>query len=142
MSSTAADLSTGPPVAELVAERLRALRTEVKGVLACMVATSDGLLVAEDAPGLEAPQIAALTSTMTALARHAVEVTRRGELMDATVRGSDGHLAVFAIGDTAVLALVAHPDVAVAWLHLKTRPFVRELTELADGFERFYTGTG
>jgi uncharacterized protein len=129
-----------PPVHDLVREELRALRADVRGVLACMVATSDGLLVQEDAPGLEAPQIAALTSTMTALARHAVEVTRRGELLDATVRGTQGHLAVFAIGETAVLAVVADPDVSVAWLHLKTRPTVQRLTALAHRFDRFYTG--
>jgi hypothetical protein len=125
---------------ELVREELRGLRSELKDVLACVVATSDGLLVADDAPGLEAPQIAALTSTMMALARHAVEVTRRGELLDAMVRGSEGHLAVFAIGETAVLAVVADPEVTVAWLHLTTRPFVQRLTALADQFERFYTG--
>jgi predicted regulator of Ras-like GTPase activity (Roadblock/LC7/MglB family) len=129
-----------PYVEDEVAEVLRALRNEVKGVLGCLVATSDGLLIHEEAPDLQAPQIAALTSTMTALARHAVEVTHRGVLLDALVRGSDGHLAVFAIGDTAVLAVIAHPSVTVAWLHLKTRPFVRTLTGLAGGFQRFYTG--
>jgi len=126
-------------VADEVAELLHGLRTDVKGVLGCLVATSDGLLVGADAPGLAAPQLAALTSTMTALARHAVEVTRRGDLMDATVRGSDGHLAVFSIGESAVLAVVAHPDVAAAWLNVKTRPVVARLLTLADRFQRFET---
>lgn len=56
------------------------------------------------------------------------------------VRGGEGHLAVFAIGDTAVLAVVADPEVTVAWLHLETRPLVQRLIELAPGFDRFYTG--
>jgi len=127
-------------VEEQVARELRRLREEIPGVLACLVATVDGLLVADDASELPAPQLAALTSTLTGLARHAVEVTRRGDLLDAVIRGSDGHLAVFTVGDGAVLAVVAHPDVTVAWLHVRTRPVVQRLARLAAGFGRFYTG--
>ena len=127
-------------VEEQVARELHRLRQEIPGVLACLVATVDGLLVADDGSDLPAPQLAALTSTLTGLARHAVEVTRRGELLDAVIRGSDGHLAVFTVGDAAVLAVVAHPDVTVAWLHVRTRPVVQRLARLADGFGRFYTG--
>lgn len=50
------------PIDQLVRRELRTLRAEVPGVGACLVATSDGRLVAEDAPDLEAPQTAALTS--------------------------------------------------------------------------------
>ena len=127
-----------PPVEAQVLELLHGLRAEVTGVLGCLVATSDGLLVAADAPELEAAQLAALTSTMTALARHAVEATRRGELLDATVRGTHGHLAVFAISDVAVLAVIAHPDVASAWLNVKTRPVVAQLITLSPRFQRFH----
>lgn len=130
---------SAPSVDEQVLDQLTGLRREVPGVVSSLVATSDGLLVGQDSD-LEGAQLAALTSTLAALSRHCVETTRGGELLDAVVRGTNGYLAVFAIGDTAVLAVVADPEVTPAWLHLRTRPVVERLAALAQHFDRFYTG--
>lgn len=57
--------------------------------------------------------------------------------LGASIRGTEGHLTVFAVGRSAVLAVAAGPDVSPAWVHLHTRSVVEELAALSEGFERF-----
>jgi uncharacterized protein len=127
-------------VEEQVLQELRALSSAVNGVEGCMVSTSDGLMVAHVMPELEQSQVAALIATMTAMARQAVKLTGRGELLEAAIRGTNGYLAVYAVGDSAVLAVLGKPNLNIALLQLRTRPVVTRLEALASGFSRFSTG--
>lgn len=129
-------------VEDEVLKELNALRSSVSGVEGCVVATSDGLLVAHVLPeqDQEQSQVAALIATMTAVARQAVLLTGRGELLEAAIRGTSGYLAVYAVGDSAVLAVLGRPNVNIALLQLRTRPVVTRLNALAAGFTRFSSG--
>jgi uncharacterized protein len=120
-----------------VVEELTALRAEVGGVAGAIVATSDGLLVAHVLQEAEQSQTAALISAVVGLARHAVELTGRGELREASIRGTSGHVLVFAVGDTAVLAVMTGLEVNLALLQLRARPVVRRLATLAPRFVHF-----
>src|SRR3954469_4811149 len=93
-------------VEDQVQQELSGLRSAVSGVDGCVVATSDGLLVAHVLPELEQSAAAALIATLTAVARQAVQITGRGELLDAAIRGTSGYIAVYAVGDSAVLAVL------------------------------------
>ena len=118
---------------------LRTLRSGIPGVRGSLVVTSDGLLITHDCPdddGTE--QTGALSSTLLALARHAADLTARGALLDAAVRGADGYFVVYAVGDTAVLAVIGDADLNLAMLHIKTRPVVQRLGALTGRFARFY----
>lgn len=120
-------------------EELRALRTATPGVRGSLVVTSDGLLVTHDCLDDEGTeQTGALSSTMLALARHAVDLTACGSMLDAAVRGSDGWFVVYAVGGAAVLAVIGDADLNLALLHLRTRPAVQRLAEMTDGFARFH----
>lgn len=123
-----------------VLEELIGLRTSVSGIDGCLVATSDGLLVAHTLPEPEPSQLAALVSTLAGLARHAVQLTGRGDLFDAAVRGSSGYLVVYAVGEGAVLGVLGRADVNVALLQLRTKPVVHRLARLAAGFTHFTPG--
>ncbi len=128
-------------VEDLVSKELVALRASISGVEGCVVATSDGLLVAHVLPeDQEQSQAAALISTLTAVARQAVQITGRGELLEASIRGTSGYLAVYAVGDSAVLAVLGRPTLNIALLQLRTRPVVARLDVLAADFTRFATG--
>ena len=127
-------------VEEQVLVELTDLCGAVAGVEGAVVATSDGLLVAHVLPEQEQSQVAALISTVTAVARQAVLLTGRGELQEAAIRGEDGYLAVYAVGDSAVLAVLGRPDLNIALLQLRTRPVVTRLAVLANGFTRFAGG--
>ena len=123
-----------------VRAELADLSSSVTGVEGCVVATSDGLLVAHVLPEQEQSQVAALISTLAAVARQAVNLTGRGTLYEAAIRGTTGYLAVYTLGDGAVLAILGRPELNIALLQLRTRPVVDRLTELAAGFTRFATG--
>ena len=127
-------------VEDQVLAELTSLCEAVAGVEGAVVATSDGLLVAHVLAENEQSQVAALISTVAAVARQAVLLTGRGELMEATVRGENGYLSVYAVGDSAVLAVLGRPDLNLAMLQLRTRPVVGRLSLLASGFTRFVTG--
>jgi predicted regulator of Ras-like GTPase activity (Roadblock/LC7/MglB family) len=120
-----------------VLDELHGLGAAVGGVVGCVVATSDGLLVASTLEDDEPTQLAALISTVVGLGRHAVRMTGRGDLREATIRGAEGHVVVHAIGETAVLAVVGRADLNVALLQLHARPAVQRLLGLAPGFARF-----
>jgi predicted regulator of Ras-like GTPase activity (Roadblock/LC7/MglB family) len=127
-------------VEDQVLKELSGLRSSVSGVEGCVVATSDGLLVAHVLPEEEQSQVAALIATMTAVARQAVLITGRGELLEAAIRGTSGYLAVYAVGESAVLAILGRPNLNIALLQLRTRPVVARLDALAAGFTRFSAG--
>ena len=127
-------------VEEQVLQELRTLSSAVNGIEGCMVTTSDGLLVSHILPELEQSQVAALVATMTALARQAVMLTGRGDLLEAAIRGTSGYLAVYAVGENAVLAVLGRTNLNIALLQLRTRPVVTRLEALASGFTRFSSG--
>lgn len=127
-------------VEDQVLTELTSLCEAVAGVEGAVVATSDGLLVAHVLAEPEQSQVAALISTVAAVARQAALLTGRGELTEAAIRGENGCLSVYAVGDSAVLAVLGGPDLNVALLQLRTRPVVARLTLLASGFTRFVTG--
>ena len=127
------------PVEASVLEELRTLRAGIPGVHGSLVVTVDGLLVTHDCLDDEGTeQTAALSSTLLALAKHAVDLTARGGMLDAAVRGTEGYFVVYAVGGTAVLAVTGDADLNLAMLHIKTRPVVRRLAALTEGFARFY----
>jgi predicted regulator of Ras-like GTPase activity (Roadblock/LC7/MglB family) len=98
-----------------------------------MVATTDGLLVTHDIPDLEPDHIAALIATTLGLARQATQTTGRGEFREAVVRGGDGYLAVYAVGDESVMAVLGTNDLNVGMLLYQARDLInRIMNHLSD----------
>jgi len=93
-------------VEDQVRTELKQIRAHVAGVRGSLVATSDGLVVAHDIPDVEASQIAALAAATLAMARRATLATECGTFREAVARGSDGYLAVYAAGDSAIVAVI------------------------------------
>ena len=57
-------------------------------------------------PGVEPTQVAALSAATLAVARRATLTTGCGTFREAVARGNDGYLAVYAAGDTAIVAVI------------------------------------
>lgn len=114
---------------QLIRGELRLLRDQVKGVHGSMVATSDGFMVAQDIPDLEPTRIAAIIATTLGLARQATEATGRGRFRETLTRGSDGYLAVFAIGDKAVVAVLGTDEMNVGMLHYQIRDLNKRIAQ-------------
>src|SRR6201996_7797467 len=113
-----------PPLEDLVRAQLLLIRGQVAGVRGSIAATSDGLVFAHDVPGLEPSQIAAISAATLALARRATLTTGCGSFREAVARGNDGYLAVYAAGDTAIVAVIGTSSLNVGMLQYRAREII------------------
>jgi uncharacterized protein len=125
-----------PAVTDPVAEELRLIRTNVPGVRGSITATTDGLLVAHDLPGIEPTQVAALVAASHAVAVRASLSTECGQLREVITRGSDGYLAVYAAGGTAIVAVLGTNDLNVAMLNFQSRKMIERIAQHSAGLAR------
>lgn len=114
-------------VEEQVRAELEQIRANVAGVRGSLVATSDGLVVAHDIPDVEPAQIAALAAATLAVARRATLATDCGTFREAVARGSDGYLAVYAAGDSAIVAVTGTSSLNVGMLQYRAREVIERI---------------
>jgi predicted regulator of Ras-like GTPase activity (Roadblock/LC7/MglB family) len=116
-------------------EELRELRAIVPGVTGTLVAAADGRLLATDTgKGVDAASLAAAAVANLDMARRITDVTRQGTLGQTVVHGRRGHVAVYAIADAALLAVLGDEGLDVPTLHRRSRPaLARILHIIADG---------
>lgn len=125
-----------PPVTDPIAEELLLIRSNVPGVRGSITATTDGLLVAHDLPGIEPTQVAALVAASHAVAVRASLSTECGQLREVITRGSDGYLAVYAAGGTAIVAVLGTNDLNVAMLNFASRKMIERIAAHSAGNAR------
>jgi len=118
-------------VEDQVRAELTELRAHVPGLRGSLVATSDGLVVAHDIPDVEPTQIAALAAATLAVARRATQATECGSFREAVARGSDGYLAVYAAGDSALVAVTGTSSMNVAMLQYRARAIIERIAAQA-----------
>ncbi len=111
---------------ELVTE-MRGLRERVPGVTGALVAAFDGQLVAADldpeaGPGADPGVLAGMAAASLGIARQVVGLTRQGVLGQVVARASDGHVAVYAVGDVALLAVLGDDGLNLDELDQRSSP--------------------
>jgi uncharacterized protein len=114
-------------VEDQVRAELEELRSHVAGIRGSLVATGDGLVVAHDIPDVEPTQVAALAAATLAVARRATQATECGSFREAVARGSDGYLAVYAAGDSALVAVTGTSSMNVAMLQYRARGTIERI---------------
>lgn len=130
---------TRPPVQDRIRAELDLIKTTVAGVSGSLVATTDGLVVAYDVPDLEPTQIAALAAATLSLASRATLATGRGSFREAVARGSDGYLAVYAAGVSAIVAVIGTSNLNLGMLHYQARDIISRVAEYASEFGEMTT---
>lgn len=115
---------SSPPIEDQVRAQLQLIRQQVAGVRGSLAATSDGLVVAHDLSDLEPSQIAAISAATLALASRATLATSCGSFREAVARGTDGYLAVYAAGDSAIVAVVGTTSLNVGMLQYRAREII------------------
>ncbi|WP_328470954.1 roadblock/LC7 domain-containing protein [Actinoplanes sp. NBC_00393] len=116
---------------QAVYAELAALRYQVPGVLGCVVAGVDGLLVLHDtSTGTEPHDVAALAAGAHGISRTAGAVLQQGGFTEVTIHNQSGYLAVYAIGELALLAVLGDGGLNIARLHLEARTVTARLAEL------------
>lgn len=101
---------------------LAALRQTVTGVQGCVVAGVDGLLILHDTvSGGEPHDLAALAAGAHGISRTCANALRQGGFHECTIRNQKGYMAVYAVGELALLAVVGDDGLNIARLHLEAR---------------------
>jgi uncharacterized protein len=114
---------------ELLAQ-MQALRDKVTGITGTAVASRDGLIITEDAGGVDADNMAALAATSLALAQRIATEAGQGTLREAVTRSSGGYVAIYAVGSTAVLVLIGDEGLDIARLHRESRSALDKIEAL------------
>ncbi|WP_123664256.1 roadblock/LC7 domain-containing protein [Actinocorallia herbida] len=113
---------------ERIWRELHGLRLRVPDMTGSLVATCDGFLVASDLPDLVEPDgMAAMTATELSLSDRVARTAADGAFEEVVIRNSGGHVAIYAVGPTAALAILAGPGVTLGRLHLEARPVARAI---------------
>jgi hypothetical protein len=101
---------------------IRGLRGRLPHVTGVLVATVDGLLVAHDTRGVEPDTIAAMSAAQLGLGQQLARGAGQGAFLENVTRSADGHLAVFAAGTSALLTVLASPELNLGRLQYEARP--------------------
>ncbi|MEU8588212.1 roadblock/LC7 domain-containing protein [Streptomyces sp. NPDC048664] len=115
-----------------VLDELRRLRSRIPQLSGALAASVDGLVLAQDTPGVEPEGVAALTAAALGVAMRLADATGQGEFRELLVRGVHGYVATYAAGRNAVLTLLARDRVNVGRLHLEGRRSGSRIGELVD----------
>jgi len=111
---------------------MASLKHAVSGVVGSVIAGVDGLLLIHDLNGGPEPHdIAALAAATFGLGRQTGLALRQGPFRESTVRSHRGYFSVYAVGDSALLAVLGGEGLNIARLHLEARQVtVRLITML------------
>ncbi|MCT9084148.1 roadblock/LC7 domain-containing protein [Streptomyces fulvoviolaceus] len=115
-----------------ILEELRRLRARVPQLTGAFAAGLDGLVLAQDTPGVDPDNVAALTRTARDLAAQLADATGQGDFRELLVRGVYGYVATYAAGDAALLTLLAQDRVNIGRLHLEGHRAAARIAELLD----------
>jgi predicted regulator of Ras-like GTPase activity (Roadblock/LC7/MglB family) len=114
---------------KLLAE-MQALRDRITGITGTAVASRDGLIIREDTGGVNPENLAALTATSLAVAQRLAIEAGQGTLRESVTKSSGGYVAVYAVGDAAVLVLLGDEGLDIARLHRESRAAVDSIEAL------------
>jgi predicted regulator of Ras-like GTPase activity (Roadblock/LC7/MglB family) len=111
-------------------EELDHLRGRVPELSGSVLATSDGLVVAHDAEGIEPDSLAALAAAHLALARRFAHAVNHGHLRESVVECDRGYITSYTAGPNALLTVVTSGDANLAMVHLEARRCVRRIVKI------------
>src|SRR4051794_17661672 len=110
-------------------DRLRSKLPELAG---SVLATTDGMVVAHDAHGIEPDGLAALAAAHLALARRFAHAVNQGELRESVVQCDAGYITSYTAGPNALLTLVTTGSANLAMVHHEARRCVRRLVSMLN----------
>jgi predicted regulator of Ras-like GTPase activity (Roadblock/LC7/MglB family) len=113
---------------------LRDLRARVPDLVGAIVASVDGLPIADDVLDHDPAGIAAMAATAAGLSKRIVGDFAFGDFAECVVRASGGYFAVYSAGRSAVLAALATEGANLGRLHLEARRCAAQIASaLAEG---------
>jgi predicted regulator of Ras-like GTPase activity (Roadblock/LC7/MglB family) len=116
---------------EQMIERLRDLQVSSPSVEAAAIVSADGLSIASSMPAdVEEDRVAAMSAAMLSLGERIAGELGRGSLDQVYIRGEEGFVVLMAIGEEAVLTVLARKDAKLGLIFLDMGRAVNDLEVL------------
>jgi predicted regulator of Ras-like GTPase activity (Roadblock/LC7/MglB family) len=116
---------------ELMVDRLRDLQASSPDVEASAVVSVDGLTMASALPSsVEEDRVSAMSAAMLSLGERISSELGRGTLDQVYIKGETGYVILMAVGEEAVLTVLAHQQAKLGLLFLDMRRTAEDLTKL------------
>lgn len=116
---------------EKIQDRLRELQSSSPDVEAAAVVSVDGLTIASVMPrGVEDDRVSAMSAAMLSLGERIANELGRGILDQVYIRGENGYVILMAVGEEAVLTVLARTDARLGLLFLDMRRATDDLRTL------------
>jgi predicted regulator of Ras-like GTPase activity (Roadblock/LC7/MglB family) len=111
--------------------RLRDLQASSEGVEAAAIVSVDGLSIASSLPaGIEEDRVSAMSAAMISLGERISSELGRGLLQQLYVKGENGYVILSAIGEEAVLTVLARREARLGLIFLDVARTVQDLGNL------------
>lgn len=111
-----------------IIERLRDMRSSSPDIEASAVVSVDGLTIASDLPATtEEDRVSAMSAAMLSLGERIASELGRGSLDQVYVRGDNGYVLLNAVGEEAVLTVLARRDAKLGLVFLDTKRAASDL---------------
>ena len=118
---------------EQLGRRLQELQMNTPDVEATAVVSVDGLTIASSLPtGVEEDRVSAMSAAMLSLGERIASELGRGILDEVYVKGENGYVVLRAIGEEAVLTVLARQQTKLGLLFLDMRRASEDLTDILE----------
>ena len=118
---------------ERLMRRLQELQMSAPDVEATIVVSVDGLTMASYLPaGVEEDRVSAMSAAMLSLGERIAGELGRGALSEVYVKGENGYVVLRAIGEDAVLTVLARQQTKLGLLFLDMRRASGDLTAILE----------
>jgi predicted regulator of Ras-like GTPase activity (Roadblock/LC7/MglB family) len=116
---------------ELMVRRLRDLQVSTPDIEASAVVSIDGLSIASSLPGgIEEDRVSAMSAAMLSLGERIAQEMGRGGLTQVYVKGEQGYVILSAIGEEAVLTVLAREDAKLGLVFFDMKRATEDLRAL------------
>jgi hypothetical protein len=113
---------------EQLVDRLRDLQASSGDVEAAAIVSVDGLSMASSLPAdIEEDRVSAMSAAMLSLGERIASELGRGELEQVMVKGEDGYVILTAVGEEAVLTVLARKNAKLGLIFLDINRAVEAL---------------
>ena len=116
---------------ELMVDRLRDLQASTPDIQASAIVSVDGLIMASALPAnVEEDRVSAMSAAMLSLGERIAGELRRGVLDQVYIKGNHGYVLLTAVGQEAVLTVLAREGAKLGLIFLDMRRAAEDLSVL------------
>jgi len=112
-------------------EELKKLQVSSPDIQASAIVSADGLIIASALPhNVEEDRVSAMSAAMLSLGERISLELRRGELDQVYIRGDNGYVMLMAVGNDAVLTIMAGVNAKLGLMFLDIKRTAEVLKDL------------